>query len=50
MMMNISALVIDAPAPVANEYMVQMMMHRNERAILAFGCSPRMLVALEMIR
>ena len=47
--MNIRALMMDAPAPVANEYIVQIAMHQAERNIFALGLLPIIVSILEMI-
>ena len=50
MIMKIRALIIDAPAPVAKEYMVHTLMHSRDRKVFAFRELPAASDSFDMIR
>lgn len=50
MIMKMRALIIDAPAPVAKEYMVHTLMHSRDRKVFAFRELPAAPDSFDMIR
>lgn len=49
MIMNIRARMMEAPAPVANEYAAHVVMHIAERITVTLGWPPARLVSFDMI-